>query len=160
MPYSIGSQSAPYGAPGLRERNFGAPRSIRLLIKILTWMILQLSKEAITALIKFIVGLRKLWSISSWAPQHQKFENPCLTVLLLQVVPKRIMMSQKRWLQINSWNCVSRYLCCGSLQLGFYDMQLIHRARLATPDLHEGQRFTEAPTTSKKSALQQDGHCD
>jgi len=41
---------------------------LRLLIKILTWLILQLSKEAITALIQFIVGLRKLWSISSWAP--------------------------------------------------------------------------------------------
>jgi len=24
------------------------------------------------------VGLRKLWSISSWAPQHHKFENPCI----------------------------------------------------------------------------------
>jgi len=47
--YSIGSQSALYGAPGLRERNVGAPRAIRLLIKILTWLILQLSKEAITA---------------------------------------------------------------------------------------------------------------
>ena len=45
-----------------------APRAIRLLIKILTWLILQLSKEAITALMKFIVGLRKLWSISSWVP--------------------------------------------------------------------------------------------
>jgi len=66
--YIIVSQSAPYGAPGLRERNLGAPRAIRLLIKILNWLILQLSKEAITALIKFIVGLRKLWSISSWAP--------------------------------------------------------------------------------------------
>ena len=33
--YSIGSQSAPYGAPVLRERNLGAPRAIRLLIKIL-----------------------------------------------------------------------------------------------------------------------------
>ena len=66
--YSIGSQSAPYGALGLHERNLGAPRAIRLLIKILTRLILQLSKEAITALIKFIVGLRKLWSISSWAP--------------------------------------------------------------------------------------------
>ena len=32
----------------LRERNLGAPRAIRLLIKILTWLILQLSKEAIT----------------------------------------------------------------------------------------------------------------
>ena len=57
--YLIGSQSAPYGAPGLRERNLGAPRAIGLLIKILTWLILQLSKEAITALIKFILGLRK-----------------------------------------------------------------------------------------------------
>jgi len=66
--YSICSQSAPYGAPGLCERNLGALRAIRLLIKILTWLILQLSKEAITALIKFIVGLRKLWSISPWAP--------------------------------------------------------------------------------------------
>jgi len=48
--YDIGSQSAPpYGAPGLRERNLGAPRAIRLIIKILTWLILQLSKEAITA---------------------------------------------------------------------------------------------------------------
>jgi len=28
--YNIGSQSAPYGAPGLRERNLGAPRAIRL----------------------------------------------------------------------------------------------------------------------------------
>jgi len=68
MAYIIGSQSAPYGAAGLRERNLGAPRAIRLLIKILTWLILQLSKEAMTALIKFILGLRKLWSISSWAP--------------------------------------------------------------------------------------------
>ena len=42
----IGSQSAPHGAPGLRERNLGARRAIRLLIKILTWLILQLSKEA------------------------------------------------------------------------------------------------------------------
>jgi len=57
--YLMGSQSAPYGAPGLRERNLGAPRAIGLLIKILTWLILQLSKEAITALIKFILGLRK-----------------------------------------------------------------------------------------------------
>ena len=32
----------------LRERNLEAPRAIRLLIKILTWLILQLSKEAIT----------------------------------------------------------------------------------------------------------------
>ena len=32
----------------LRERNLGAPRTIRLLKKILTWLILQLSKEAIT----------------------------------------------------------------------------------------------------------------
>jgi len=39
--WSIGSQSAPYGAPGLRERNLGTPRVIRLLIKILTWLILQ-----------------------------------------------------------------------------------------------------------------------
>ena len=46
---SIGSQSAPYGAPGLRERNLGAPRAVRVLIKILTWLILQLYKEAITA---------------------------------------------------------------------------------------------------------------
>ena len=68
IPYAIGSPSAPYGAPGLRKRNLGAPRAIRLLIKILTWLILQLSKEAMTALIKFILGLRKLWSISSWAP--------------------------------------------------------------------------------------------
>jgi len=30
-PYHIGSQSAPYGAPGLRERNLGAPQAIRLL---------------------------------------------------------------------------------------------------------------------------------
>ena len=59
MAYIIGSQSAPYGAAGLRERNLGAPRAICLLIKILTWLILQLSKEAITALIKFILGLRK-----------------------------------------------------------------------------------------------------
>jgi len=29
--YTIGSQSAPYGAPGLRERNLGAPQAIRLL---------------------------------------------------------------------------------------------------------------------------------
>ena len=29
--YSSGSQSAPYGAPGLRERNLGAPRAIRLV---------------------------------------------------------------------------------------------------------------------------------
>jgi len=55
----------------------GAPQAIRLLIKIQTWLIFKLSKEAITASIKFIVGLRKLWSISSWAPQHQTFENPC-----------------------------------------------------------------------------------
>jgi len=27
-------QSAPYGAPGLRKRNLGAPRAIRLLVKI------------------------------------------------------------------------------------------------------------------------------
>jgi len=66
--YIIGSQSAPYGAPGLLERNLGAPRAIRLLIKILTWLIFQLSKKVITALIKFLVGLRKLWSISSWDP--------------------------------------------------------------------------------------------
>ena len=44
MAYNIGSQSAPYGAPGLRERNLGAPRAIRLLIKILT------SKTAYTVL--------------------------------------------------------------------------------------------------------------
>jgi len=65
---AIGSPSAPYGAPWLCERNLGDPRAIHLLIKMLTWLILQLSKEAITALIKFIVGLRKLWSISTWAP--------------------------------------------------------------------------------------------
>jgi len=29
--------------------------------------------------LEFFVGLRKLWSISSWAPQHQKFENPWST---------------------------------------------------------------------------------
>jgi len=33
--YGIGSQNAPYGAPGLRERILGAPRAIRLVIKIL-----------------------------------------------------------------------------------------------------------------------------
>ena len=31
MGYIIGSQSAPYGAPRLRERNLGAPQAIRLL---------------------------------------------------------------------------------------------------------------------------------
>ena len=46
--YIIGSQSAPYGAPGLRERNLRAPRAIGLLIKLLTRLILKLSKEAIT----------------------------------------------------------------------------------------------------------------
>jgi len=29
------TESAAYGVPGLRERNLGAPRAIRLLIKIL-----------------------------------------------------------------------------------------------------------------------------
>jgi len=59
--YTIGSQSAPYGAPGLRERNLGVPRAIRSLIKILTWLILQLSEEAITALIKFDTGSVEMW---------------------------------------------------------------------------------------------------
>ena len=57
----IGSQSAPYEAPGLRERNLGAPRAIRLFIKILTWLILQLSKEAIMALTKFANGSVEMW---------------------------------------------------------------------------------------------------
>ena len=28
-----------------------------------------------------------------------------------------------------------RFLCCGSLKLGFYDMRLIQRASLATTDI-------------------------
>ena len=52
-------------APREKPQDSGA---IRLLTKILTWLILQLSKEEIKALIKFIVGLRKSWSISSWVP--------------------------------------------------------------------------------------------
>ena len=65
----MGSQSAPYGAPGLRERNRGAPRAIRLLIRILTWLLLQLSKEAITALITFDNGSVEMWQhgvIETW----------------------------------------------------------------------------------------------
>jgi len=59
--YTIGSKSAPYGAPGLRERNLGALRAIRLLVKILTWLILQLYKAAIKALIKFDNGSVEMW---------------------------------------------------------------------------------------------------
>ena len=52
------------------------------------------------------------------------------TVLLLQVGPERIMMSQKRWLQINS--CIQILML---RLLRFHDTRLIRRAGLAAPAL-------------------------
>ena len=65
------------------------------------------------------MGLRKLWSISSWAPYHQRFENPALGRSLSRFIEKSLVsLIQLRQSRAGedcfpvSWLSLFCILCC------------------------------------------------